>query len=629
MMLAPVDWGIIGAYAIVMLAAGVYFSRRASRSMTDFFISGRNLPWWIAGTSMVATTFASDTPLIVTEIVRTEGVAGNWIWFNFAISHALTTFFLATLWRRARVVTDVELCELRYAGRGGRALRLFKGTFYAFVTNSVVLGWVLLAMATISEEVLGLPKLQTIAAGVALATLYATLSGLWGVVATDLLQFTGAMVGSFVLMFKAFDHVGGIRGFAPVLEKLTAANGRPAMDMLPPLFGSGEITRQGVEQAAGATLAGFLVAVGVQWWSWKYSDGGGVLIQRMSATRNERHSLLAMLWFTFANYVVRPWPWFMVALISLVVFPELTDHKAAYPRMMAEFLGPGWLGLMMAAILAAFMSTVDTHINLGASYFVNDIYRRFLHTTGSEGHYVLIGRLASVMFLCIGGLIALYNDSIVGLFVFLLQLIAGAGVVFLLRWFWWRIHAWTEISAMLASLTVATLLNLSNEHDWFGHAFASWEIFLINVTLSAAIWLTVTFLVSPPDPADLVTFYRRVRPGGAWGPVRRAEARMTQEAHAGERAHHTLEGQPAQTDPADRHERARPAEEEHWQPRRRLECFLLTLVLVYGSLFGIGQFLYGRWNIAALLTGCSLLALVRLVLLLRAPARAEGRAEGR
>jgi len=592
MNLAPVDWTIIGAYACIMLLAGIYFSRRASRSMTDFFISGRNLPWWIAGTSMVATTFASDTPLIVTEIVRTEGVAGNWLWFNFAISHALTTFFLATLWRRARVVTDVELCEVRYAGRGGRSLRLFKGTFFAFVTNSVVLGWVLLAMATICEEVLGLPKLQTILAGVTLATLYATLSGLWGVVATDFIQFAAAMVGSTVLMIKAISHVGGIGALSARLPNLMAANGRPAMDVLPPFFGGRPLAEGAVEQAAGATLAGFLVAVGIQWWSWKYSDGGGVLIQRMSATRDERHSLLAMLWFTFANYVVRPWPWFMVALISLIVFPELTDHKAAYPRMMATFLGPGWLGLMMAAILAAFMSTVDTHINLGASYFVNDIYRRFLRRDAAERHYVLIGRLASVMFLCIGGLIALFSSSIMGLFVFLLQLIAGAGAVFLLRWFWWRIHAWTEISAMLSSLTVATLMNLSNKHDWIEHTFASWEIFLVNVLISGIVWISVTYLVPAPRPTDLVDFYRRVRPGGLWGPVREA---MRSEAEPVETA-------------------------GEWQPRRRFESFLLAVVLVYSSLFGTGQLLYGRFVPGGALMALAVLALARIIVNLR-PAR--------
>ncbi|MCK4304665.1 MAG: Na+:solute symporter [Candidatus Eisenbacteria sp.] len=596
MHLAGIDWAIIAVYGLFMLGAGLYFSRRASRSTTDFFISGRRLTWWVAGTSMVATTFAADTPLFVTSLVRSEGIAGNWIWFNFAISHALTTFFLAALWRRAKIVTDVELCELRYSGRPGRALRCFKGSFFAFITNSVILGWVLLAMATICEEVLGLPKIQTIAAGVLLATLYATVSGLWGVVATDLIQFGAAMLGSVVLMVKALGHVGGIRGFATVLPTLLADNGRAAMDILPPIFsplkGGAGGAASGAGMAAAGTLGGFLVAIGVQWWSWKYSDGGGVLIQRMSATRNERHSVLAMLWFTFANYVVRPWPWFMVALISLVVFPELTDHKTAYPKMMAQFLGPGWLGLMMAAILAAFMSTVDTHINLAASYFVNDVYRRFLRRSSSEKHYVLIARLASVMFLCIGGLIAMFNTSIVKLFVFMLQLVAGAGVVFLLRWFWWRINAWSEISAMISSLIIATLLNICNSHAWIAHQFAPWEIFLINVVASAIVWIAVTFLTRPTESSHLLAFYQRVRPSGAWGPV----------------AAHDLGMRQAADDP--------PAASE-WKPKRQWECFLLTVLLVYTSLIGLGYFLYARWTSAVILSALALLAGMRVAWNLR------------
>jgi len=574
--LAFLDWGIIVFYAVFMLAVGLTFSRRASRSVADFFVSGRRLAWWVAGTSMVATTFAADTPLFVTSLIRCEGVAGNWVWFNFAISHALTTFFLARLWRRARVVTDVEFCEMRYSGPEGRALRCFKGAFFAFVTNSVVLGWVLLAMATICEEVMGLPKLQTIAAGVVLATLYATVSGLWGVVATDLIQFAAAMVGSVVLMIKAFDAVGGIGGFSNVLPTLLAENGRAAMEILPDLTGR----PAAAAQAAGSTLGGFLTAVGVQWWSWKYSDGGGVLIQRMSATRDERHSQLAMLWFTFANYVLRPWPWFMVALISLYIFPELTDHKAAYPRMMAEFLGPGWLGLMMAAILAAFMSTVDTHINLASAYFVNDVYRRFLRPGAGEGHYVLVARLATLMFLVIGGLIALFNTSIVRLFVFMLQLVAGAGIVFLVRWFWWRINAWSEISAMLSSLVVATLLNLCNRHHWIGRPFAAWEIFLINVGLSAAVWLTVTFCTRPTDLGHLRAFVARVRPPGYWGPV------------AAGGAEPLLRG-------------------------KRLEGFILTVVLVYAGLIGLGHLLYGKIASGTALCLAGAAATVRVLFILR------------
>ncbi|MBD3236530.1 MAG: hypothetical protein GF330_07490, partial [Candidatus Eisenbacteria bacterium] len=515
MRLVGLDWVIIALYGAIMLGAGIFFSRRASRSVRDFFISGRSLPWWVVGTSMVATTFAADTPLLVTSYVRSSTAGANWIWFNFAISHALMTFFLAALWRRARVMTDVEVCELRYSGAPGQGLRLFKGAFFAFVSNSVVLGWVILAMATICEEVLGLPKLTTIAASLVLATLYASLAGLWGVVATDILQFTVAMFGSVLLMIKALGHVGGVTGFSSILPTLIAENGRPAMNILPDVF-SGAATQ--------GAIGGFLVAVCFQWWAWKYSDGGGVLVQRMSAARDERHATKGMLWFTVANTALRPWPWIMVALVSMVVFPQLADHQAAYPRMMAHFLGPGLLGLMMASILAAFMSTIDTHINLASSYFVNDLYRRFLRPGASERHYVWTARFASFMFLCIGALIAVFSSSIIALFEFMLQLVAGAGAVFLLRWFWWRINAWSEISAMVASLAIATLLNLANAGDWFGHAFASWEIILLNIFLSGAVWLTVTFRTRPTEPGHLRAFYDRVQPPGAWGPFKTAAA---------------------------------------------------------------------------------------------------------
>jgi Na+/proline symporter len=526
MNLAPIDWGILAVYVLAMLGIGVALSRRASRSVTDFFLTGRSLPWWIAGTSMVATTFAADTPLVVTSYVRRAGIGSNWIWFNFAISHLLTTFFLAALWRRAKVTTDVEFLSIRYSGSGGRALRTFKGIFYAFVTNSVVMGWVILAMSTIFVEVFGLPehiellgltlpsKAVAIAAGLSIALVYASLSGLWGVVVTDLLQFTTAMVGSFVLAISAVRAHGGLGPLAERLREVTAVDGRPAAEMAPLDFGAFDLSNPAFQ----AAFWGFLVAVLVQWWSWKYSDGGGVLIQRMSACRTERDSVLAMLWFTFANYVLRPWPWFLVALISLLVFPDLQDHKAAYPLMMREYLGAGWLGLMLAAMLAAFMSTIDTHMNLASSYFVVDLWKPWRGKEISEREGVLVARLSGVGFLALGGIIALTNDSISFLFEFLLRLVAGAGAVFLVRWFWWRVNAWAELSAMVASLLIATFLTLSNAHGWLAHDFASWEVFLINVGISAVIWVTVALVTPPDDPETLRAFVRRTRPFGAWGP---------------------------------------------------------------------------------------------------------------
>jgi SSS family solute:Na+ symporter len=525
--LAGIDWSILAGYVVIMLACGVIFSRRASRNIGEFFLTGRSLPWWIAGTSMVATTFAADTPLVVSSYVRAAGIGANWIWFNFAISHLLTTFFLAGLWRRARISTDVEFISLRYSGRGAAFLRSFKGAFYAFVTNSVVMGWVILAMSTIVVEVFELPeridvlgitlpaKAFAILVGLTVALLYASLSGLWGVVVTDLLQFVVAMLGSVVLAVVAIRAHGGLGRIAPVLREVTAANGRPAAEMAPLDFRAFDLG----EPAFAAAFWGFAVAVLVQWWSWKYSDGGGVLIQRMSACRTEADSIRATLWFTFANYVLRPWPWFLVALLSLVVFPDLTDHKAAYPLMMREYLGPGWLGLMLAAMLAAFMSTIDTHMNLASSYFVFDLYSRARRGRMSDREGVLAARLSGIVFLVLGGLIALASDSIRDLFELLLQLVAGAGAVFLVRWFWWRINAWSELAAMIASLAIATFLNSANAGGWFDHAFTSAEIFVINVALSAVIWVTVAFVTPPDDHEHLAAFVRRVRPAGFWGPV--------------------------------------------------------------------------------------------------------------
>ncbi|GJM45247.1 MAG: sodium:proline symporter [Gemmatimonadota bacterium] len=575
MNLAPIDLWIIAVYVALMLGIGVALSRRASRSVSDFFLTGRSLPWWIAGTSMVATTFAADTPLVVTSYVRQGGIGSNWIWFNFAISHLLTTFFLAALWRRARVSTDVEFIALRYSGRAASSLRAFKGIFYAFVTNSVVMGWVILAMSTIIVEVFELPEIVrvfgyefsskgiAIVGGLSIAVIYASLSGLWGVVVTDILQFGTAMLGSIVLVVACVRSRGGLGELAEQLRTVVAENGLPATEMTPFHLAGFDLGNP----AFAAAFWGFMVAVTIQWWSWKYSDGGGVLIQRMSACRSERDSVLAMLWFTFANYVLRPWPWFLVALVSLLVFPELTDHKAAYPMMMREFLGPGWLGLMLAAMLAAFMSTIDTHMNLASSYFVVDLWGPLRRGKMTEREGIFVARASGVFFLVLGGVIAMFNDSISFLFELLLRLVAGAGAVFLVRWFWWRINAWSELSAMVASLIVATFLTLSNAHGWIGHTFSTPEVFVINVLLSASVWLTVALTTAPDDPDHLRAFVRRVRPMGAWGEYRSAASAPT--------------GQGI---------------------RQRLALWAVAVVGLYGCLFGVGKLFLGEPVLGGLLT---------------------------
>jgi Na+/proline symporter len=579
--IAGIDWVVLAIYAAAMLGIGLAFRGRASQSVGEFFLTGRSLPWWVAGTSMVATTFAADTPLVVTSYVRSSGIGSNWIWFNFAISHLLTTFFLAELWRRARISTDVEFIALRYSGRGAVVLRSFKGAFYAFVTNSVVMGWVILAMSTIFVEVFQLPdtvrilgvdwssKGVAIVAGLSVAGIYASLSGLWGVAVTDVVQFTIAMVGSVVLAVSAVRAHGGLAEVAPRLREVLAANGRPAVEMAPLDVAAFDLS----DPAFSAAFWGFATAVLLQWWSWKYSDGGGVLIQRMSACRTERDSVLATLWFTFTNYVVRPWPWFLVALLSLLAFPDLEDHKAAYPMMMREYLGPGWLGLMLAAMLAAFMSTIDTHMNLAASYFVVDLWTPWRGGKVSDREGVLVAKISGVFFLILGGAIGYFNDSIRGLFELLLQLVAGAGAVFLARWFWWRINAWSELAAMIASLLVATALNLSNAHGWIAHTFASHEIFAVNVALSAVVWITVALVTPPDDREHRRAFVERVRPLGWW------------------------KGAPS-------------ADPSGAGLRSRLALWGVSTVGLYGWLFGTGHLLLLDWTAGLLLTGVGVAATI-------------------
>jgi Na+/proline symporter len=581
--LAPIDGWILVSYVGVMLAIGIALSKRASRNVGEFFLTGRSLPWWIAGTSMVATTFAADTPLVVTSYVRTGGIGSNWIWFNFAISHLLTSFFLAGLWRRARISTDVEFIALRYSGRGATILRTFKGAFYAFVTNSVVMGWVILAMSTIIVEVFMLPdtvrflgidwssKALAIGGGLLVAMLYASLSGLWGVVVTDLLQFTIAMFGSILLAVNAIRAHGGLGELAPRLRAVLAANGRPAGEMAPLDIGGFDLGNP----AFAAAFWGFLVAILVQWWSWKYSDGGGVLIQRMSACRTERDATLATLWFTFANYVLRPWPWFLVALISLLVLPGLEDHKAAYPLMMREYLGPGWLGLMLAAMLAAFMSTIDTHMNLASSYFVVDLWKPLRRRGVGAREGVLVARLSGVFFLALGGAIAMFNDSIRSLFELLLQLVAGAGAVFLVRWFWWRVNAWSELAAMVTSLVIASALKLSNAWGVLPHEFTSPEIFVLNVGISAVVWISVAYLTPPDDREHLRAFVERVRPVGSWNGL------------AGDAPRLGIRG--------------------------RIVEWVISIFGLYGCLFGIGKLLLGEFAAGIPLTAIGVAATIRVI----------------
>ena len=437
-----IDWAIIIAYVALALAVGVWFSKRASSSTNEYFLSGRTLPWWVLGTSMAATTFAADTPLAITELVRTEGIWRNWFWWNVALQGLLAAFFFAPLWRRARVVTDQELIELRYSGRRAAFLRAFKALYFAVIQNCLVMSWVIAGMSTVLSVLLDVPETIAVTGCLAVALVYSVLSGFWGVVATDLVQYLVAVVGATILAVIAVSHVGGMDALT---EALARSETSPAhlMDFFPPLTAEGT-------SWLDAPFFKVAVYLTVVWWASQNVEGGGYIVQRMSAARDERHALLGTLWFNLCNFAVRSWPWIMVALVSLVLFPDLSDHplgeKAGYPLVIDAVLGPGLRGLLVVSFLAAFMSTIDTHLNWGASYLINDVYRRFIRPAAGERHCVMVSRLCVVALVVLAGVGSLFVGSISGLWELVWALGCGLGPVLVLRWFWWRVSAVSEIA---------------------------------------------------------------------------------------------------------------------------------------------------------------------------------------
>ena len=503
MKLSPIDGVIIISYIVFALGLGIYYSKRAGRDINEFFISGRNLPWWLAGTSMVATTFAADTPLAVTGLVVNDGIAGNWLWWNMVLSGMLATFLFSRLWRRAEVITDVELTELRYSGRSASLLRGFRAVYIGLPINCITMGWVILAMQKIIVLVFDLPdtgtsKVLVVLACMLIAGIYCALSGFWGVVITDLIQFGMAMVGSIALAVIAVNKIGGIGTLKTKLSEIHGAD-HSILHFFPD-FGAGEMA-----------ILTFGVYLGVQWWAANGVDGGGYIAQRMFAAKDERNTLLATLWFNIAHYTLRPWPWILVALVSMVVYPNLSDPEAGYPKLMLEYLPTGLLGLMLTAFLAAFMSTIDTHLNWGASYLVNDFYKRFFKPQADDRHYVVASRISVVLIMLLAGVTSLFMDSIAGAWKFLIALNAGIGLVQILRWYWWRINAWSEIAAMVTSAVVSAIVfTLPATKGNFAYQM------LIIVPTSTLIWFVTTLLTSPVSEERLIAFYQRVRPNGGW-----------------------------------------------------------------------------------------------------------------
>jgi Na+/proline symporter len=517
------DWSIVGLYFLLTIAIGSFYAKRAGKSTADFFLSGRNLPWWLAGLSMVATTFGADTPLAVTELVSANGIAGNWLWWNMAIGGMVTVFFFAHLWRRAEVMTDLELIEIRYSGKAAGFLRGFRAAYLGLFMNAIIMGWVNVAMATILEGMFGISSGEVfwyIAAAMLFSAVYSSLSGLWGVAVTDAVQFVIAMAGCIILAVLVVDspEVGGLANLQASLPEGTFR--------LLPVIGSVEDGLTGVFALSGGA---FLAYVGVQWWASWYPGaepgGGGYVAQRMLSTRNERHSVFAVLFFQVAFFCLRPWPWILVALGALLLYPQLgpADAKLGYIYAMNDFLPSGLKGVMVAAFFAAYMSTISTHLNWGSSYLVHDFWRRFVAPGRSEKHYVLASRVTTMLLMLASLVLTLFIDSIAGAWQFILECGAGLGLVLLLRWYWWRVNAWSEITATIAPGLAYVAILLYNGMS--GNPVIEFpDSMFIIVGFTTISWLLVTFLTRPTHRETLTAFYRRVRPSGFWGSISREQA---------------------------------------------------------------------------------------------------------
>jgi SSS family solute:Na+ symporter len=522
MKLALTDWLVIAGYFLFNLAIGLYYRKRATKSVSDFFVGGRNVTWWLAGTSMVATTFAADTPLAVTGLVARNGIAGNWIWWSMALSGMMTVFFYARLWRRAGVLTDVEFAELRYGGAPAKFLRGFRAFYLGLPINLIIMGWVNLAIVKILMLILGVTKVQAL--GIAIGIMFvtasiSTLAGLWGVLVTDLFQFILKMGMVILLAVFAIRSLGGMTGLVSGIRSVEAS-GR----------GSGSLLSFVPDlHSTWMPLITFFVYLAVNWWASWYPGaepgGGGFIAQRILCAKDEKHSLLATLWFNLTHYALRPWPWILVALAAVVKFHNdpafAADPESGYIRILMTDLPVSLRGLMIAAFAAAYMSTIGTELNWGASYLVNDLYRRFLAKDRSERHYVLISQAATMLLMILSAVVSFFMESIADAWKFMIAIGAGTGLVYLLRWFWWRINAWSEVSAMLAALITSTALRIGfglSESDPRKFAY----LVLITVAVTTAVWLAVTFLTKPEPRDVLLKFYRKVRPSAAlWGPIAR------------------------------------------------------------------------------------------------------------
>ncbi len=510
-----IDWVIVVAYLAFTLVLGVYLSRKASGGLVDFFVSGRSLPWWLAGTSMAATTFSIDTPLYVAGVVGNRGIAGNWEWWSFGIAHVVMIYVFARMWRRSEIITDAELTEMRYGGRMAAALRGIKAFLFAVPINCIGIGYAMLAMVKVVDALqlwqsLGVDpgdgnlKLWSVVGVSFFVLLYAGFSGLWGVVATDFFQFFLALFGAIVVAIAAVSHFGSMSN---LLELANNATDTDLLSFVPIQFDAGRFRWS---EAAGITASTFFGYVFLQWWAFRRSDGGGEFIQRLAASKDEAEAEKSAWFFNILHYVVRTWPWVIVALAAVALYPDLEDRELGYPKLMLDFLPPAMLGLVVASLLAAFMSTVSTLINWGASYLTNDLYGRFINPNASQAQLVFSGRVASVVITILGAAAAFFSEDVATVFRLMIAIGTGPGLVLILRWFWWRINAAAELSSMLAGFVIGLFTSVVPvlKIEDFGLRL------LVTAAITSVIWVITMVLTPPESDATLDAFYTKVRPGG-------------------------------------------------------------------------------------------------------------------
>jgi SSS family solute:Na+ symporter len=519
MNITAIDWAIVVAYFALSTVIGFIFTKRGGESLDEYFLSGRQVPWWLAGAAMVATTFAADTPLVVTGLVAAKGVAGNWLWWNMVMSGMLTVFFFARLWRRARVMTDVEFAEIRYSGKPAAFLRGFRALYLGIAINLIIMGWVTRAMIKILTISLGISPFVAVGICFVITVAYAVAAGLWAVLWTDLIQFVIKMSAVIVLAVYSVKAVGGMDALIAGVSKHFGSE-TAALSVLPV-----RVTANGLEAYAWMPLLALAVFLSMQWWAAYYPGaepgGGGYVAQRIFSAKTERDGVLATLFFQVAHYALRPWPWIVTGLATVILYPTLEDKEAGYVHAFVDLLPTPWRGFMLAGFAAAYMSTIGTHLNWGASDLVNDFYKRFVKKDATEKHYVNVGRSATIFLFLASIIVTSQLTSVEKAWEFLLAMGAGTGLVLILRWYWWRINAWSEISAMVVSfLASLVFMRIIPPRFPAGDPNATAWIMISTVAVTTVAWIATTFLTSPEPAAKLDAFYRRVRPGGpGWAQV--------------------------------------------------------------------------------------------------------------